>query len=155
MSTPYCKICHNANLPVSMYTSHYVCEANDKTKITCPTLLTFTCNYCHRTGHTTKFCPSIKTYQKPNPNTKPKPKPKPNPKSKEPIKKGFGFGYSLLDEDEDDTENANKPLKTNTRWALDSYNKKLTSRPAGKSWLECSDTESESESEDEDENLFM
>jgi hypothetical protein len=58
----YCKVCHDAGKPESEYTSHYVRSTPDRTGksvITCPTLLSTECRYCHKTGHTTKFCPVI------------------------------------------------------------------------------------------------
>jgi hypothetical protein len=63
----YCKVCHDAGKPESEYTSHYVRstpDRNSKSVITCPTLLSTECRYCHKTGHTTKFCPVIAEYKK-------------------------------------------------------------------------------------------
>jgi len=58
----YCKVCHDAGKPESEYRSHYVRstpDRNGKSVVTCPTLLSTECRYCHKTGHTTKFCPVI------------------------------------------------------------------------------------------------
>lgn len=49
-----CKVCKDANLPESRYTSHSVKDANGR--VTCPTLLSQTCKHCFKTGHTVKFC---------------------------------------------------------------------------------------------------
>lgn len=57
---PYCKVCHDAGKPESIYTSHFVKSLpNQKngTTITCPTLNAITCRTCYKLGHTTKFCP--------------------------------------------------------------------------------------------------
>ena len=49
-----CKVCKDANLPESHYTSHWVKDTNGR--VTCPTLLSQTCKHCFKTGHTVKFC---------------------------------------------------------------------------------------------------
>ena len=57
---PYCKVCHDAGKPESVYTSHFVKSLpnqNNATTITCPTLNAITCRTCYKLGHTTKFCP--------------------------------------------------------------------------------------------------
>ena len=51
---PYCKVCHDVGKPESDYTSHWVRDHTGKT--ICPTLLNTECRYCHRFGHTAKFC---------------------------------------------------------------------------------------------------
>lgn len=51
---PYCKVCFDAGKPENEYTSHWVKDLNGKT--TCPTLLDTECRYCHKLGHTAKFC---------------------------------------------------------------------------------------------------
>jgi hypothetical protein len=56
---PYCKVCHDAGKPESVYTNHWVKslpDNNGKTNIVCPTLLNTECSYCHNLGHTAKFC---------------------------------------------------------------------------------------------------
>jgi hypothetical protein len=56
---PYCKVCQDAGKTEKEYTSHYVRtlpDRNGKTNVTCPTLLSTTCNQCGKIGHTTKFC---------------------------------------------------------------------------------------------------
>ena len=58
----FCKVCKDAGKTETEYTSHYV---KDKTgKITCPTLLNQACKYCKQTGHTVKFCNSLKLNEK-------------------------------------------------------------------------------------------
>jgi hypothetical protein len=52
LNTPYCKVCHDAGK--SDYMSHWL---KDKTgKIVCPILLKTECRYCHKMGHTVKYC---------------------------------------------------------------------------------------------------
>jgi len=51
---PYCKVCHDAGKTELEYTSHWVKDLTGKT--TCPTLLNQECRYCHKSGHTVKFC---------------------------------------------------------------------------------------------------
>jgi hypothetical protein len=64
---PYCKVCHDAGKPESMYTSHCVKTYNintGKTDTTCPTLLALECRYCYKSGHTVKFCPVLEENKK-------------------------------------------------------------------------------------------
>jgi hypothetical protein len=64
---PYCKVCFDAGKPEIEYTGHWVRSLPDskgKTTVTCPTLLNTECRYCYQSGHTTKFCPSIKQNEK-------------------------------------------------------------------------------------------
>jgi len=51
---PYCKVCYDAGKSEREYTNHWVKDLNGKT--TCPTLLNTECRYCHKFGHTSKFC---------------------------------------------------------------------------------------------------
>lgn len=63
MSKPFCKVCRDAGKPESEYTSHWVRTLPDR-KVICPTLLSTSCRYCHKAGHTVKFCPEIKKNEK-------------------------------------------------------------------------------------------
>jgi hypothetical protein len=57
----FCKVCQDAGKPESIYTSHNVRQTQDKTApVTCPTLLAQECRYCHKQGHSIKYCPIIK-----------------------------------------------------------------------------------------------
>lgn len=49
-----CKVCQDAGLPESVYTTHRVKDASGKT--TCHTLLNTECRFCFKKGHTAKFC---------------------------------------------------------------------------------------------------
>ncbi len=64
---PYCKVCHDAGKPESMYTNHCVKTYNvrtGKTETTCPTLNALECRYCYKSGHTVKFCPVLEENKK-------------------------------------------------------------------------------------------
>jgi len=60
--TPFCKVCMDAGKSKQEYTSHWV-KSNDRLTgtmiITCPTLLSQECRYCHEFGHTAKYCHSL------------------------------------------------------------------------------------------------
>jgi len=58
----FCKVCKDAGKTETEYTSHYVKDKTGKT--TCPTLLNQECKYCRQTGHTVKFCPTLKLNEK-------------------------------------------------------------------------------------------
>lgn len=59
---PYCKICHDAGKPEKEYTNHMLKDRNGKT--VCPTLLNTECRFCHKLGHTAKFCDAPKKNEK-------------------------------------------------------------------------------------------
>uniref|UniRef100_A0A6C0E0Z6 Nanos-type domain-containing protein n=1 Tax=viral metagenome TaxID=1070528 RepID=A0A6C0E0Z6_9ZZZZ len=62
---PYCKVCHDAGKPESVYTSHYVkTSLVPNAKIACPTLLALECKYCFNPGHTVKYCAVLKKNEK-------------------------------------------------------------------------------------------
>lgn len=129
---PYCKVCFDAGKPESEYTSHWVRSIPDrsgKTTVTCPTLLNIECNYCFRTGHTVKFCPSIKQHKE---QTIKKPKTEVAEKKIRENKSESTFAALMDSDSEDDTpvkhvkdfpvlcrqvsdEKLNQPVKTN--WA--------------------------------------
>lgn len=59
---PFCKVCYDAKKSKREYTSHWVRSSPDKygkSKVVCPTLLAYECNYCHKYGHTIKYCPIL------------------------------------------------------------------------------------------------
>lgn|GEM_PF-1507348 len=57
---PFCKVCHDAGKPESVYTSHFVrSDTGPNSKVICPTLLAQECRYCCKIGHTVKFCPVL------------------------------------------------------------------------------------------------
>ena len=58
----FCKVCKDAGKTETEYTSHYVKDKSGKT--ICPTLLNQACKYCRQTGHTVKFCKTLKLNEK-------------------------------------------------------------------------------------------
>ena len=52
-----CKVCMDANKPKSVYSTHRVKQNG---VVVCPTLLSQECKYCHKKGHTVKFCATLK-----------------------------------------------------------------------------------------------
>jgi hypothetical protein len=57
-ATPFCKMCKDAG---KKDYAHYLHDPKTK-KTTCPYLLTIVCGYCkQQEGHTTKYCPKLKT----------------------------------------------------------------------------------------------
>jgi hypothetical protein len=62
VATPYCKVCHDAGKPKSEYTNHFVKDQpGPNGKVICPTLLNQACRICHKTGHTSSYCPQYKS----------------------------------------------------------------------------------------------
>ena len=56
--TPFCKVCYDAGMSVTDYTSHYVKDQpGPDGKVVCPTLLAQKCLNCGVPGHTTNYCP--------------------------------------------------------------------------------------------------
>lgn len=49
-----CKVCADAKKPEKVVTSHFTKNKNGV--VVCPTLLEQECRYCHKKGHTVKFC---------------------------------------------------------------------------------------------------
>jgi len=62
---PFCKVCFDAGKPEAEYISHFVkSEPGIKGVVVCPTLLSQACTYCHKNGHTVKFCQVLSHNQK-------------------------------------------------------------------------------------------
>lgn len=62
---PFCKVCHDAGKPESVFTSHFVRSApGTNGKVVCPTLLSLECRYCYQSGHTVKFCTVLEKNKK-------------------------------------------------------------------------------------------
>ena len=59
---PCCKVCQDAGKPEEVYTSHWVKDLTGKT--VCPTLLNTECRFCHKIGHTTKYCKELEKMNK-------------------------------------------------------------------------------------------
>jgi hypothetical protein len=61
----YCKVCHDAGKSESEYRSHFIRESPSPTsRVVCPTLLALECRYCFNSGHTIKYCPTLKKHEK-------------------------------------------------------------------------------------------
>jgi hypothetical protein len=61
----YCKVCHDAGKPESVYRSHFVRASPEPTaKVLCPTLLALECGFCGNCGHTPQYCKVLKDKQK-------------------------------------------------------------------------------------------
>ena len=99
---PCCKVCQDAGKPENVYLSHYVKDLNGN--VTCPTLLSQECRYCHKNGHTTSHCSALKKQKEQEENMK---KPPLSPQKKESVapKKVNVFAY----DDESDKEQEQFP----------------------------------------------
>jgi hypothetical protein len=55
---PFCKVCYDAGLPTSEFTSHFVKDQpGPNGRVVCPTLLAQKCLICGVPGHTSSYCP--------------------------------------------------------------------------------------------------
>jgi hypothetical protein len=64
-SKKFCKVCKDAGKSESEYTSHFTRETNDpNAKVVCPTLLSLECRFCHKNGHTVKYCSVLQDREK-------------------------------------------------------------------------------------------
>lgn len=93
---PYCKVCHDAGKPEKEYTNHWLKDKNGKT--VCPTLLNTECRFCHKLGHTAKFCDVIKKKEKEVIEPKPKEQKKVN------ISNNSNKFQSLYQDDDDEID---------------------------------------------------
>jgi hypothetical protein len=58
----FCKVCKDSGKTEPEYTSHFVKDKSGEVR--CPTLLNQECKYCKQTGHTVKFCKTLKLKEK-------------------------------------------------------------------------------------------
>ena len=113
--TPFCKVCHDAKKPASVYESHWVKDREGK--ITCPTLNSQECRYCYKNGHTVKFCPVLQAQNKTKEHANWKQKDQERrSKEEEKAKKtksptNFGGGFSALADNSDSEEEDTKLQK--------------------------------------------
>ena len=98
---PCCKVCQDAGKPENVYLSHYVKDLNGN--VTCPTLLSQECRYCHKNGHTTSHCSALKKQKEQEENMK---KPPLSPQKKESVapKKVNVFAYLEMNSDDDESD---------------------------------------------------
>jgi hypothetical protein len=101
-----CKVCQDAGKPENVYLSHYVKDLNGN--VTCPTLLSQECRYCHKKGHTTSHCSALKKQKEHEENSR---KPPLSPQKKETVeKKANVFAYlDMSSDDESDNEQEQFP----------------------------------------------
>jgi hypothetical protein len=95
---PCCKVCQDAGKPENVYLTHYVKDLNGN--VTCPTLLSQECRYCHKKGHTTSHCSALKKQKECDENSR---KPPLSPQKKETVapKKANVFAYLDMSSDDD------------------------------------------------------
>ena len=55
-----CAVCRDARKPETMWSSHHVKDKDPSGNTVCPTLLSYRCRQCQKTGHTIKYCPENK-----------------------------------------------------------------------------------------------
>ena len=57
----FCKFCQDAGKTEKEYTSHSLRsrDRNGSLVVTCPTILLGECRFCHKKGHTAKYCPAV------------------------------------------------------------------------------------------------
>ena len=67
----FCKVCFDAGCSKDEYTSHFVREGlNGDAKTCCPILLANKCVYCHKKGHTRKYCKKLAAFTGKTPYSK-------------------------------------------------------------------------------------
>jgi hypothetical protein len=107
VNKPFCKVCHDAGKPESVYTDHFVRSApGPDGKVICPTLLSLQCRYCYQPGHTVKFCSVLKeknNYQARAQEKKSVIQPRPTQKQKE-IKPSNVFAALDVSDEESEEE---------------------------------------------------
>jgi len=95
---PFCKVCVDAGKTEKEYSSHYVKDLNGN--VVCPTLLNQECRVCHKKGHTTSFCPTLKKQKETQENSR-KLSVSPPKKETPSQKKTNVFAYLDFNSDED------------------------------------------------------
>jgi hypothetical protein len=107
---PCCKVCQDAGKPENVYLSHYVKDLNGN--VTCPTLLSQECRYCHKKGHTTSHCSVLKKQKEAEENLKKPPLSPPVKKNQKSEKKANVFAYLDLNSD-NESESDNEQEEVN------------------------------------------
>ena len=98
---PCCKVCVDAGKTEKEYSSHYVKDLNGN--VTCPTLLSQECRFCHKKGHTTSHCSTLKKQKGAEENSR-KPPISPPKKEVSGPKKSNVFAYLEMNSDESDDD---------------------------------------------------
>lgn len=101
--TPSCKVCKDAGLSETVYSSHWV--KNKDGHVVCPTLLSQKCRCCGKNGHTVSFCPDKDRFSKIQSQSQPvkRSSPLPQPKKQSPTNV-----FATLDCDSDSDSETNK-----------------------------------------------
>ena len=99
---PCCKVCVDAGKTEKEYSSHYVKDLNGN--VTCPTLLSQECRFCHKKGHTTSHCSTLKKQKESEENSR-KPPVSPVKKAQAP-KKSNVFAYLEMNSDDESDDEA-------------------------------------------------
>lgn len=64
-NSPFCKVCFDAGKSEKEYRSHFVKnEVGGNSIVVCPTIKSIECRYCHKAGHTVKYCDALKDKSK-------------------------------------------------------------------------------------------
>jgi hypothetical protein len=107
----YCKVCHDSGKPESEYRSHSTRETRDpNSRVTCPILLAIECRFCHKSGHTVKYCPALKEKKRDEKRVVSKPKPTPTVTNE----KVANFYDCLLEEEVEVEVEEEFPMSFNT-----------------------------------------
>lgn len=104
---PCCKVCVDAGKTEKEYSSHYVKDLSGN--VTCPTLLSQECRYCHKKGHTTSHCTILKKQKEYEENSR-KPPISPAKKEAPAPKRSNVFAYLEMNSDESDNEEEEFPV---------------------------------------------
>ena len=97
---PCCKVCKDAGKSENEYSTHYVKDLNGQ--VTCPTLLSQECRFCHKNGHTISHCPEL-AKKKERETRQQSAKPPLSPPKKE-VKKSNVFAYLEINSDESESD---------------------------------------------------
>ena len=109
---PFCKVCFDAGKTEQEYTSHFVKNKPGPDGIVvCPQLLSISCNFCQKKGHTISYCTALVKKRKfeaaeIEPSTI---KNKTNIHNTEKMKKKMNNIFELLNDDNEE-ENVSSPL---------------------------------------------
>ena len=97
---PCCKVCKDAGKSENEYSTHYVKDLNGQ--VTCPTLLSQECRFCHKKGHTISHCSELAKKKESEARIQ-SAKPPLSPPKKE-VKKSNVFAYLEINSDESESE---------------------------------------------------
>ena len=123
----FCKFCQDAGKTEKEYTSHSLRsrDRNGSLVVTCPTILLGECRFCHKKGHTAKYCPAVAAKYTPKAGIKIYPELSASaketvrlPTTIKTVFNGFSALANLDSDDEDEAVIQAKPtLKDRPSWA--------------------------------------